>query len=58
MGADLGGAERAAGTNGKDGSGRIRIRCSDPKSFYLKTVENAVLPGLEAEMRRGQMIAE
>ena len=43
-------------TNGKDNSGRIRIRCSaatesgschDAKTFYLKTVESAVLAGLE-----------
>jgi site-specific DNA recombinase len=54
-------------TNGKDKSGRIRIRCSaanesgtcsDPKTFYLKTVESAVLTGLEAEMRHPQVIAE
>jgi site-specific DNA recombinase len=47
-------------TNGKDNSGRIRIRCSaaaesgscqDAKTFYLKTVETAVLAGLENEMR-------
>jgi site-specific DNA recombinase len=46
-------------TNGKDNSGRIRIRCSaatesgscpDVKTFYLKTVESAVLAGLENEM--------
>ena len=41
-------------TNGKDKSGRIRIRCSaatesgtcpDPKTFYLASVESAVLSG-------------
>jgi site-specific DNA recombinase len=54
-------------TNGKDKSGRIRIRCSaatesgscqDAKTFYLKTVESAVLVGLENEMRRPRVIAE
>lgn len=54
-------------TNGKDKSGRIRIRCSgatergtcpDPRTFYLETVENAVLSGLKAELRRPDMIAE
>jgi site-specific DNA recombinase len=54
-------------TNGKDKSGRIRIRCSaatesgscqDAKTFYLKTVESAVLAGLETEMRHPQVIAE
>src|ERR1700733_6162014 len=53
-------------TNGKDISGRIRIRCSaatengscqEAKTFYLKTVESAVLGGLE-EMRHPQVIAE
>ena len=53
--------------NGKDNSGRIRIRCSaatesgfcrDAKTFYLKTVESAVLAGLENEMRHPQVIAE
>ena len=54
-------------TNGKDNSGRIRIRCSaatesgscqEAKTFYLKTVESAVLGGLENEMRHPQVIAE
>ena len=54
-------------TNGRDNSGRIRIRCSaaresgscqDAKTFYLKTVESAVLAGLENEMRHPQVIAE
>ena len=54
-------------TNGKDKSGRIRIRCSaanengtcrDAKTFYLETVENAVLSGLHAEMRDPRVIAE
>ncbi len=48
-------------TNGRDKSERIRIRCSsatesgvcrDAKTFYLTTVESAVLAGLEAEMRQ------
>jgi len=47
-------------TDGKDKSGRVRIRCSaanengtcpDPKTFYLDTVETAVLTGLKTEMR-------
>jgi site-specific DNA recombinase len=54
-------------TNGRDKSGRIRIRCSaatesgtcpDPKTFYLETVEKAVLSGLSAELRRPEVIAE
>jgi site-specific DNA recombinase len=54
-------------TNGKDKSGRIRIRCSaatesgtcpDPKTFYLDTVEKAVLSGLTAELRHPHAIAE
>jgi DNA invertase Pin-like site-specific DNA recombinase len=54
-------------TNGRDKSGRIRIRCSaesesgtcpDPKTFYLETVEKAVLLGLSAELRHPDVIAE
>jgi site-specific DNA recombinase len=54
-------------TNGRDKSGRVRIRCSaakesgtcpDGKTFYLDTVENAVLGGLRAEMRAPKVIAE
>ncbi len=54
-------------TNGKDKSGRIRIRCSaatesgtcpDPKTFYLASVENAVLSGLRSELRQPAVIAE
>ncbi len=54
-------------SNGKDPSGRIRIRCSaatesgicpDPKTFYLNTVEAAVLNGLTAELRHPEVIAE
>jgi site-specific DNA recombinase len=54
-------------SNGKDKSGRIRVRCSaatesgtcsDPKTFYLDTVEKAVLNGLTAEMRHPDVIAE
>ena len=54
-------------SNGKDPSGRIRIRCSaatesgicpDPKTFYLDTVEAAVLNGLTAELRHPEVIAE
>ena len=54
-------------TNGKDKSGRVRIRCSAatesgtcpaPKTFYLDTVESAVLGGLRAELRAPKIIAE
>ncbi|MER8734150.1 recombinase family protein [Mesorhizobium sp. M1227] len=54
-------------SNGKDKSRRIRIRCSaatengtcpDPKTFYLDTVENAVLDGLTAEMHHPDVIAQ
>jgi site-specific DNA recombinase len=54
-------------TNGKDRSGRIRIRCSaatesgccsEAKTFYLDTVESAVLSGLKAELREPRVIAE
>jgi hypothetical protein len=54
-------------TNGKDKSGRDRIRCSaatesgicpDPKTFYLDTVESAVLGGLKAELRAPKVISE
>jgi site-specific DNA recombinase len=54
-------------TNGKDKSERIRIRCSaatesgvcrDGKTFYLATVESAVLAGVGAEMRHPSVIAE
>jgi len=54
-------------TSGKDKSGQIRIRCSaakesgtcpDPKTFYLATVENAVLSGLKSELRHPAVIAE
>ncbi|MDN3720363.1 recombinase family protein [Roseibium salinum] len=54
-------------TSGKDKSGRIRIRCSsaresgtcpDPKTFYLDTVESAVLSGLRKEMKDPRVLAE
>lgn len=54
-------------TNGKDKSGRIRIRCSaatesgscpDPKTFYLDTVESAVLAGLRSELKSPKVLAE
>lgn len=54
-------------TNGKDKSGRVRIRgsaatesgsCQYAKTFYLRSVESAVLIGLEKEMRHPQVIAE
>jgi hypothetical protein len=54
-------------TNGQDKSGRVRIRCSaakesgicsDAKTFYLDTVERAVLGGLRAELRAPKVIAE
>ncbi|WP_077228832.1 recombinase family protein [Sphingomonas hengshuiensis] len=52
---------------GSDKSGRTRIRCSghrergdcpDPRSYYLDTVERAVLDGLKREMRDPRLIAE
>nr|WP_271608844.1 recombinase family protein [Bradyrhizobium sp. CCBAU 21359] len=55
------------GTNGRDKSGRVRIRCSaatesgtcpDAKTFYLDTVESAVLNGLQAELRAPKVISE
>ncbi|WP_316233561.1 recombinase family protein [Bradyrhizobium sp. SZCCHNPS2010] len=54
-------------TNGRDKSGRVRIRCSaatesgtcpDAKTFYLDTVESAVLSGLKAELREPKVISE
>jgi hypothetical protein len=52
---------------GRDKSGRIRVRCSafkesgicsDPKTFYLSTVETAVLSGLRREMQKPAVLAE
>ncbi|MGJ5183043.1 MULTISPECIES: zinc ribbon domain-containing protein [unclassified Bradyrhizobium] len=54
-------------TNGCDKSGRVRVRCSaakesgtcpDAKTFYLDSIERAVLGGLRAEMRSPKVIAE
>lgn len=54
-------------TMGTDKSGRVRIRCSghkergdcpDPATFYLDTVEKAVLDQLAAEMRHPALLAE
>jgi site-specific DNA recombinase len=54
-------------SNGMDPSGRVRIRCSaatesgtcaDPKTFYLDSVEAAVLNGLTSELRHPEVIAE
>jgi hypothetical protein len=54
-------------TNGKDRSGRIRIRCSahsesgscpNPQTFYLDRIEAAVLSGLKAELRHPEVMAE
>ena len=54
-------------TNGRDKSGRVRIRCSaatesgtcsDAKTFYLDTVESAVLSGLKSELRAPKVISE
>jgi DNA invertase Pin-like site-specific DNA recombinase len=53
--------------NGVDRSGRIRIRCTakaesgtcpDARTFYLDTVERAVLDGLKSELTTPDMIAE
>ncbi len=47
-------------TNGHDRSGRVRIRCSaakesgscsDPKTFYLDTIEELVLDPIGSELR-------
>lgn len=54
-------------SKGMDKSKRVRIRCSaatesgicaDPKTFYLDTVETAVLNGLTAELRHPEVIAQ
>lgn len=54
-------------TKGKDGSGRIRIRCSahaesgtcpEPRTYYLDSVEEAVVAALKTEMRHPQVLAE
>jgi site-specific DNA recombinase len=54
-------------TFGADKSGRKRLRCSraresgtcpDPKTFYLDTIENAVLGALRAELRDPILLAE
>ncbi|WP_440265173.1 recombinase family protein [Bradyrhizobium ottawaense] len=54
-------------TNGRDKSGRTRIRCSaskesgtcsDAKTFYLDAVESAVLSGLRAELRAPKVFSE
>jgi site-specific DNA recombinase len=52
-------------SNGKDRTGRIRVRCTasaesgtcpDPATFYLDTIERAVLAGLKAELRDPRLI--
>ncbi len=54
-------------TNGRDKSGRVRIRCSadtesgtcpEAKTFYLDRIESAVLSGLKAELRAPKVISE
>ena len=54
-------------TKGKDGSGRIRIRCSahtesgtcpEPRTYYLDSVEEAVVDALRTEMRHPKVLAE
>ena len=53
--------------SGRDKSGRVRVRCSaakesgscpDPKTFYLATIEEAVISGLKAEMQHPAVMAE
>jgi site-specific DNA recombinase len=53
--------------NGGDRTGRLRLRCCgaiesgtcpDPKTFYLHKVEEAVLTGLQTELRHPKAIAE
>ena len=52
---------------GRDKSGKIRVRCSaasesgtcpDPKTFYLSLIEQAVISGLQREMRKPAVIRE
>src|SRR3546814_801890 len=52
---------------GKDGSGKIRIRCSAdaesgscgaPRTFYLDTIEKVVLDTLAAELKDPKLIVE
>ncbi|MDR3570967.1 MAG: recombinase family protein [Candidatus Pacebacteria bacterium] len=54
-------------TNGKDPTGRVRVRCSaatesgicpDPKTFYLDKIEDLVLRTLSAELRHPAAITE
>jgi site-specific DNA recombinase len=54
-------------TNGKDRSGRIRIRCSahleggscpNPQTYYLDRIKAAVLSGLKAELRHPEVMAD
>ena len=54
-------------SKGKDKTGRTRIRCSaatesgscpDPRTFYLDTVEEAVLTGLRAELTSPKVLTE
>ena len=54
-------------TNGKDRSGRVRVRCSahaesgscpNPQTFYLDRIEKAVQSGLRAELRHPEVMAE
>jgi DNA invertase Pin-like site-specific DNA recombinase len=51
-------------TKGKDKSGRVRLECSnarengtcsDPKTFYVDEVEDAVITGLQAELKSPQV---
>jgi hypothetical protein len=53
--------------NGVDKSGRIRVRCTakaesgtcpDARTYYLDTVERAILDGLKSELTAPDMIAE
>ncbi len=54
-------------TNGKDRSGRVRVRCSahresgscgSPQTVYLGRIEEAVVPGRRTELRHPDVIAE
>jgi site-specific DNA recombinase len=54
-------------TYGKDKAGRKRLRCTrdaesgtcpDPKTFYLDTIESAVLSALREELRQPEVITE
>ena len=53
-------------TKGRDKSGRIRVRCSadaesgtcpDPRTFYMRAIERAVLSGLRRDFRHPKLLS-